>query len=182
MTRVLHSLWNEHKAKIASAANVDDLCSAHSSYIEANLSRCLLLAEKEGGGGSTGKKSAANRVLEFILEILGLTLEFASVYRQYLESVGYKAEHVPQPDDTLGSDSDLEDEMDNIERRKQHFTQNSEIQRLAWNVQIQDIMSRFHQQHRLLLLILTKKVEKGRFPHLEDMLIRLNYNKHYACG
>ena len=39
MTRVLHSMWTEHKPRIASAGSVDELCAAHDAYLEANLSR-----------------------------------------------------------------------------------------------------------------------------------------------
>ena len=43
------------------------------------------------------------------------------------------------------------------------------------------IRGRFKQKHRLLMMILQKKVEKGmqREMHLEDMLVRLNYNSYY---
>ena len=45
-----------------------------------------------------------------------------------------------------------------------------------------EIRDQFGQQHRLLMLLLQKKVDKGRYPHLEDLLVRLNYNEYYAAA
>jgi len=178
MTRVIYSVWTEHKSKLESAANVDDLCAAHAAYIEANLARCLL----------KHKKGTANRVLQFIRAMLGLVLDFTSVYRVYLDSMGIKAERRALPDDVsrenpADSDTESEDELQMPSPRggakEQSAASVAEAQRAEQIAQMGDIRDRFKQQHRLLMLLLQRKVEKGRYPHLEDLLVRLNYNGYY---
>jgi len=171
MTRVLHSTWTEHKERIASAANIDELFATHTSYIEANLTRALL-----------SSKGSENRVMQFIRSILGMVLEFTSVYRHYLELIGIKAERRALPEDAApeprDSDSEEVDGSGDSDDDRQAEVDAQCAERMA---AMDAIRGRFKQQHRLLMMILQKKVEKGmqREMHLEDMLVRLNYNSYY---
>jgi len=170
MTRVLHSTWMEHKTRIAASANVDELCARHANYIDATLAMCLLSSK-----GSTG------RVLEFIRGILSLVLEFTGVYRKYLESVEKLIERRALDVQRVSHDPYDSSEEEAEEKSFKHggSAAAAAAERDEYVVVLGSIKSRFKQQHRLLMMILQKKTEKGRFPHLEDMLTRLNYNRFY---
>ena len=77
MTRVVQTIWEEHKQRIASAKSVSEVAAIHGEYLDTVLRCCLLSTD-----------ATPTKVLVFLLDILSLVDDFSIIYKEYLTSIG----------------------------------------------------------------------------------------------
>ena len=161
MTRVVQTMWKEQKEKISMASNINDLTSTHIRYVDTVLRCCLLSTD-----------GTQSRVMEFLLGILSLVLDFSDAYKQYLISIGALSK------DTSNETQHHDDYDDDVPAVSQQHLDADELSE-QFLIKLEEIKRNFRQKHRLLVIILQKKIEKGQFLFLEDLYTRLNFNNFY---
>nr|AAF79606.1 F5M15.11 [Arabidopsis thaliana] len=158
MDRVYHTAWRELCEAMVKAGSLDEVIDVHETYLLSIQRQCFVVQEKLWA-------IIASR----INMILGLALEFYSI-QQTLSSGGAVS----------AIKARWEMEIDRIEKQFEDC--------IAFLLRVRPLYPNFGALFSCLSLVnmyyrnlqvLTSKKNVGHFPHLADLVTRINYNYHY---